>query len=410
MKQSDFFKDIKPLTKYTHVSAQFSDSFSTPLKSYKPTKQNHSTGLWVFVVIAGLVLFWTVSLSLSRAKVTVSPKITTIPINETILLSKDTTKGSPIVFETVTLEGSVNDTRTFTQKVEKKEKAKGTITLYNSYKATPQKLVQNTRLINSQGNIYTLDKTITIPGYTTIDKKRVPGTVMTTITATAVGELYNVSSDTFKIVAMKATPAYDMLYAKNTQPITGGLDGTYFISDTPATQIEDSLKKRLNELVQKQIPDNYTFIKGLSHIAIDGDSSYFSKTEKVDVPVNGTIEQIVLETKSLEAYLSTKYPALKDAENLDLTLLTGHTLEKNNTAETVSYTVEVVGDIKREARIDDTVLKEKLVGISKSDFGKVMESFVDTVSTAELSIQPFWISKIPKTFNRINIIHTNGSL
>jgi hypothetical protein len=409
MKQSDFFKDIKPLTKYTHASAQFSDSFTIPLQSYKPTKQNRSTGLWVFASIGVLVLFWSVSLFISRAKITVSPKFTTVAVNETIFLSKDPAKNS-INFETVTLDGSVPDHRSFSQKVDKKEKAKGTVTLYNSYKTTPQKLIQNTRLINSKGVLYTIDKTVTIPGYTTIDKQRVPGTATVSITAMSPGESYNTTTpDTFNIVAMKGTPAYDVLYAKSTQPITGGLDGSYFTSDTPDTEIENTLKTKLNDLVQKQIPKDYLYVKGLSHTTIDTGYSQFSKTEKAELPVSGTIEQIILEHESLVSYLVAKYPSLKDAANLDLTTLTGHTLEKNTSSDALSYTITITGDIQREARIDDAAIKEKVVGIKKRDFGSVMEAFSDTVSTAELAIHPFWISKIPNTFNRINIIHTHGS-
>ncbi len=435
MKEEDFFKDIKPLTKYAHSAESGKaevPSFSKKEISYiekqteyieRPKKHKHtssttspiqrnstSAGIWFFAVIAFLILIIAGSFKFSKATIVVTPKIDTIPINETLSLSANS---SPIVYETVSIDSSITSVGGVSEKVEKKEKAHGTVTFYNSFSATPQKLIKNTRLVNSTGNMYTLDELVIVPGFQIVDKKTVPGSITATVTATAVGESYNSAPDTLKVFLLKDTAKYDTLYAKNTTAFTGGLDGVYYTSSTNEathTQNMKDLTDKLNGLVQKQIPENYLYIPGLSVVTFNTSSSKFTTEADAQNIFSGTIQQVVFEKDSFKKFLISKSKSLENAASLDLSSLKGSIIsrEVDATGGKDSYSVSLTGDVKKESIISVDTIKDKLTGVRKSNFTDIMASMSDTVAGAELSIKPFWIFSIPKSFNRINIVNTNG--
>lgn len=434
MKDEDFFNDIKPLTKFAHSTEQAkidTPSFSKKEISYiekktdyveRPKKrmgqsrttpiqrQHTSSGIWFFAIIAFLVLIIAGSFKFSRATVTISPKIDIIPINETVSLGATS---SPIVYETVSIDGSITTTGGATEKVEKKEKARGSVTFYNSFSATPQKLIKNTRIVNSKENIFTLDEAVTVPGFQVIDGKTVPGSVTANVTASDVGEVYNSAPDTFKVFLLKGTQKYDTLYAKSTTAFTGGLNGSYYASSTDEksnAQNSKDLTTKLNSLVQKQIPDNYLYIPGLSVVAFNTKTSQFTAEKNIENTFSGTIEQIVLEKDSFKKFLISKNKSLENSASLDLSALKGTivTREVDPNGGKNSYSIAITGEVKKENILSVDTIKDKLIGVKKGNFSEVMANMSDTVATAELSIKPFWIFTIPKSFNRINIINTNG--
>lgn len=437
MKDEDFFNDIKPLTKFAHSSEsekmekpsftkkeiayvekqteyverprpqkrKYSNSVNRP-----PQKQSASHGIWFFAIIAFLVLIVAGSFKFSQATISITPKIDTIPINETLSLG---TTSSPVTYETVSIDSSITSVGGLPAKVEKKEKARGSVTFYNSFSATPQKLIKNTRIINTAGNIYTLDEAVVVPGFQLVDKKTVPGSITANVTASEVGETYNSAPDTFKVFLLKGTPKYDTLYAKSTTAFTGGLDGSYYASatdDGTIIQNKEELTKKLNNLVQKQIPDNYLYIPGLSVVTFNTGGSKFTTEPDAQNTFSGTIQQVVFEKDSFKKFLISKSKSLENAASLDLSSLKGTIVsrEADPNGGKDSYSVSITGDVKKESIISTDAIKDKLAGVSKSAFTEIMAGMSDTVAGAELSIKPFWIFSIPKSFNRINIVNTNG--
>jgi hypothetical protein len=408
-KESDFFKDIKPLTKYTQPAMV--EHISLPHTTYKRKKQHHFTGLWLFVVVAVLVLFWAVSSRMSVATISITSTIDSISLNENFILDKTSTDRSPILFETVSLDTEIPGVLVLSEEVIKQEKAKGDIIIYNSYTNAPQKIVKNTRLINSKGSVYLTDATVTVPGFATINNQKVPGTIPVSVSALLPGETSNSDPDTLRIIAFKGSTKYDTIIAKNNKSISGGLDGTYYTTAT--TQIDESvvnpvLAERLNELVKKQIPENYLYIPGLSIIKLNQNSQIYVKEKNTELPLTGTIEQIVLEKNSFVDYFESKKVPINRLDNLDFTLLNGNITTREEKEENIRYSVSVTGTVQKENTVNEQALKEKLVGTYRQSFHEIMNSMSDSIASAELSIRPFWIFTIPKSLNRINIIHTNG--
>ncbi len=434
MKDSDFFNDIKPLTKYSKPEHDTPVVLEDEVKEVrrKTTTVHHvkktpkyvplhpeeknvsrrpqsSQGLWVFAVLAIVILAVVISLKYATAVVHVTPKMKTIPLNETITLSKD----SPTIsFETVTVESGTREEVVLSDKVEKKEKAKGKLTIYNSYNTAGQALVASTRFEAKDGRIYRLDSQVVVPGYKTIDSKKVPGSITASVTAESVGEKYNMTEGTLTIPGFKGSAQYDAMYANVGTPITGGLDGTYFTTKENATGGPNSTTKelltdKLEEMVRKQVPAEYVFIEGLYTLKMDDLSSVFSKDPSGEAGIEGKLTQIVFSQESFTNYLLSKYPDLTDRGTIDATNLKGSVVGTEEKDGNIVYTVSLTGDVKQNMVLDTEAIKEKLAGMKKGAFDELMQQSSETVSSAELNIRPFWVYTIPKSFNRIKVINTN---
>jgi hypothetical protein len=273
-------------------------------------KPSSSQGLWVFAVLAIIILAVVVSLKYATAVVEVTPKMKTIPLNETLTLSKG---DSVLPFETVSVESGTKEEVILSEKVEKREKATGSITIYNAYNTGGQPLVAQTRFESKDGRVYRLNKAVTVPGYTTIDNKKVPGSVTTTVTADGYGETYNIGESTFSIPGFKGSAQFDSMYATSTAPISGGLDGTYYTTKENSAGGSDEttkglLTEKLIEMVKKQVPEEYVFFEGLYTLDTEDLTSVFSKEAKTEAGIEATLTQIVFPREAFIAYVLTKYP------------------------------------------------------------------------------------------------------
>lgn len=106
-----------------------------------------------------------------------------------------------------------------------KERARGSVAIANAYSSSPQVLVANTRLQDSEGRIFRLVKAVTVPGATVADGKTVPSSVDAEVVADEIGERYNIRPAEFRIPGFRGTPKYDRFTAKSKTPMSGGYEG-----------------------------------------------------------------------------------------------------------------------------------------------------------------------------------------
>ncbi len=436
----DFFKDIKPLTKYSKGNARSFESISRnepqarkPIEDVRPKpistiqsnihtdkelltsinnrkKNTHSTahGLWVFVVLAFIALGVVLSFKYATATITISPKINTIPIDKSFSFSEDK---APMAFETVSVDSSIKEQITLTEKIDKKENAKGTVTFYNVYSTASQVLVRHTRLKSKNGLVYKTDEAVTVPGYTILQEKKIPGSITVTVTAEGAGEKYNlIESSSLSIVALSGTAKSESIYATVSKPISGGLDGSYFTTSTntavDTTKNKIVLTEKLNELIKKQIPEDYLYIEGLNSVSISDDTLLYSTEAQTEIISKGTLTQIVFPVESFKNFMLSQYSELDKEHPLDLSGIKGK-IESIEGGDSPVYATSFSGFLKQKMIIDEDALRVKLAGTSKNSFSDLMDESKETIEQAELKIKPFWISSIPKTFSRITIVNSN---
>ena len=102
------------------------------------------------------------------------------------------------------------------------KKATGEVVIYNNFSSSPQTLVATTRLVSSDGKIYRLNNSITVPGAEAPGGKITPSSIRASISADKPGEAYNLSPGVkFRIPGFEGSPKYDGFYAELNEPLGG---------------------------------------------------------------------------------------------------------------------------------------------------------------------------------------------
>jgi hypothetical protein len=163
-----------------------------PTPMPRPRKSGSKWILWaiagVFVVVlGGLALF-----VLRPTTVTVTPKSHPVVFGETsqlVAYPQGTVATGTLTYTVQTLD--INDSAVVQAQgttTVAPAKATGTVTVYNSYSASPVNLVKNTRFQTPDGLIFRSPSAISIPG----KKSGGPGQVDVTVVADQEGSQYNV--------------------------------------------------------------------------------------------------------------------------------------------------------------------------------------------------------------------------
>ncbi|MBI2506663.1 MAG: baseplate J/gp47 family protein [Candidatus Colwellbacteria bacterium] len=119
-------------------------------------------------------------------------------------------------------------------------KAAGEVIIYNNYSTAPQVLVATTRLITSDGKLYRLNNTVTVPGKSSI---------RAAVTADKPGVEYNLSSGVkFRIPGFQGSPKYDAFYAELKESLTGGFVGE---SSLPSEADLEAAKKDAEQTLEE---------------------------------------------------------------------------------------------------------------------------------------------------------------
>ncbi len=179
------------------------------------------TFIVLFVSIGTIIL--ALSLSYSKAIVTITPKVVKFNVEGTFT-AKKSDQNSDLSYSPITVSDSITQTISATKGPLIQTKAKGSVTIYNNYSSSSQTLVAGTRISTEDGLIYRTSNTVSVPG-----KKSTPGAVSVTVVAEKAGDNYNLSISDFKnnlnFPGFKGTAKFTGFYAKLKTSIVGGFYG-----------------------------------------------------------------------------------------------------------------------------------------------------------------------------------------
>ena len=193
-----------------------------------------------------------------EAKIKVWPKTRIITARQKIVIDlnadfSDIEKGI-IPGKFFEKEGTFKKTFFSTGKAIKKQKAVGTITVYNEYSTSARTLVPS-RFVSADGKLFWSTEKITIPGASYKEGRLVPGEKEVKVEAAKAGEEYNIEATTFALPALAGSPLYTTIYAKSFSPMTGGFIGE-------ASQItEEDFKKAEDELIRSSKEESLEALK-----------------------------------------------------------------------------------------------------------------------------------------------------
>jgi len=336
-----------------------------------------------------------------------------LSLKDTIVIDKNASQADfltrVIPGKVFTDERSTSSNFPATGKVQKEEKAKGIIRVYNNYSTSPQTLVATTRFVSADGKLFRSIKQVTIPGATYEGNKLVPGFLDIEVQAAEPGEDYNIGPSTFSIPGFAGTDKYTAFYGKSFQPMKGGFKGEVLkVSEEDINNAKETLLKKLKEESINYLKNN-----------ISQDYILLDETVKEEVIKESSSVEVNKEANSFDFELTIKTEGLafkkSDLDNfvkniISLNILEGKKIQEETISKKFSLKSRendrVMLDLEIKARVypdfDINEVKKALAGKSLYEINNLI-SEDSMFSKIKIKSIPFWRKTIPNDINKIEI-------
>jgi len=299
-----------------------------------------------------------------------------------------------------------------TGKKETGDKAKGTVTIFNSADS-PRTFTEGTAITSSNNLEFTLDKSVTVASGSSDPINPKSGQANVTVTASKFGTSYNLPSGTKFTIGELSTVA-----AKNDDAFSGGTTKNVSVVakadiDKLTKQLTSDLEKKAREELSKQVTSDSVLLPVFS--SEDFSKKSFSKDaddEAQQVSLTAEIEftGIIYSKKDLISFAKDSFqkelgPNLViDEKNLSLDVK-----DFEKTDDGVSGIMEITAILL--PKIDEKSLASEIAGKSLSDAQRRLEG-LPKVETVEIRISPsipFLPKRLPISSGKIKfIIEKNG--
>ncbi len=292
-----------------------------------------------------------------------------------------------------------------------KQKAQGSVALFNAYGTAPQVLVAQTRLESPDGKVFHLVNRVVIPGAKKTGTVLEPSSISADVIADQPGAAYNIDPvDRFTIPGFKGSDKYEKFYASSVEAMSGGSDGETAVASADdikkAQQTSlDKMKESIAETIKLKTPNDFK--------PISGSEQFQMITQKVDARVDKDNNFSV----ALEAQLSLFIFKEQDVK----TILQKKAQEKEQMPQdyiekdgSLSYG-QVVVDWKAGTvvlpttyqatfwkPVDVVKLKTQILGKKETDLKTTVLS-LQGIDKLTVSFWPFWVSHVPRSDSRTTI-------
>jgi hypothetical protein len=299
---------------------------------------------------------------------------------------------------------------TATEKKLVKRKATGRVTIYNNHSTKPQQLVATTRFQTNNGKVFRIDKGVIVPGAKKIDGKLVPSSITTAITADQPGASYNVGPiRKLSIPGFKRSPdKYAGFYGEFKEPLSGGLIGNSYLpnkKDLAAGKEKSiaTLKSSLEMTLKSQVPDDFKILEGATQVAIINERLGNEVDENNKFPVFTEIEASVMGFREKDLLAALKYQIAQDVgkEYSVKSYKIAYDLKRADLDSSKLF-LDIDFSAILVKPINENKLRQQIVGKSESDL-KASIFGLPGLENAQVSLWPFWVSKVPYKQSKIKI-------
>lgn len=370
--------------------------------------------LVVFILLTFVIVALVCQMVLPTTEITIIPKTDRAEFELTIIGRHKISNVDEDLNEIPLQDIQVSKTksREFSATGEKQvsEKARGQVTIYNEYSSSPQTLVATTRFESSDGKVFRIERGVTIPGAAIEENQIVPSSVTMEVVADEPGEEHNIGPSNFTIPGFQGTAKFAGFYAVSDEPMTGGAVKTTKV--VSAQDIADA-KVELSEAAQAEVRGSFT-----DQVPSDLKLAPDSMLEEVDiilapeeddeadhftVEVEAIISAFLYREEDLNQLIDANVASsisedkmlLPDARQLTIT-----GSEVDHSQGEAKLTVRVVEEVAWQINIP--LLKEELAGLKERE---VREYLINQpgIQEARVSFWPFWVKRVPKREERIEI-------
>ncbi len=287
-------------------------------------------------------------------------------------------------------------------------KAKGSITIVNSYSSAPQELVARTRFETPDGKIFRLDNGVIVPGAQIKDGKITPSSIKAPVTADMNGAAGNVGRvDKLTVPGFKGSPKFDGFYGILENGASGGATGERAVATDADVQKAEA---KTLEVLQASFQSSFLGNLPSDMKVLDGAAALIPGKVTVDrtagtdgnfnVTANAVFEAFGFREKDLHALLAaqtTTTPATARLENLELAY---SGVQADFSKKELKFSVAGKGDLT--ADFDPEAFRSEIAG-QKRDGARSTIMSLPGLTEARLTLWPAWLRSLPQNPDRIVI-------
>lgn len=382
----------------------------TPPRSLKPKGKNRRRK--ILITLGIVVLGWwyfTYNLTTTRILLTVKGQSATVDTEATAVGNPGADQIKLYVY-TSEQSGTKDVATTGTKNLG--NKAKGTVSLVNTYSSTSQSIPAGATLtINNQS--FKLSQAVVIPGAefavegTTISVKK-PGKVDGNIEAVEAGESYNINGGRMTIVGVTAERD-SKVYGENPTTAGGTTVNKKVVADTDLETLRSVLVADLvakgNEDISKQAPSDLMPVGELGKtetISYQASAALGAEADKVTGTAKVSVRLAGVTKTDLGKFASVK--ATADRPNQSFTASKDPVISVVNADQTallVRLKLNVEGTVS--AKLDTEQLKKQVVGKKEADAQRIL-SEVPLYSKVEFRYAPSFLDgRVSRRANRVSV-------
>ncbi len=266
----------------------------------------------IFFIIGFVGLYF-----FSDVEVSVWPKAEAIAFSEIVTIDLNATDvdldNAIIPAQEVNNEKVGSEEFSSSGKAVKESKATGFITIYNNYSTASRSLVPS-RFVSADGKLFWSLNKVTVPGKHYEGGKLVPGEKQVEVEASEAGPDYNIGATTFALPALAGTALYTTIYAKSSEPMSGGYKGevgkiTQSDVNNAENVVVEKLKAESRDLLKKSLSSDIMLPdETIIQEVIESKSSHSVGTEVDSFSFDAKVKSNGLSFKRLdiEEFVKTK--------------------------------------------------------------------------------------------------------
>ncbi len=288
--------------------------------------------------------------------------------------------------------------------------AQGTITIENK-QDTVQQLIKNTRFETSDGKIFRIRDSVTVPA----SRNGTPGTLQATVYADAAGADYNVGPTTFTLPGLSGTATYTLVTARSAEAMKGGFSGprpsiSEATREARAASLRTSLESEIAGALEQAVPEGYVLVKGGSSVAYEPEPDQAGATGSVEISEKAIATAVVFPEAALARAIAfqvvgayTGQPVhFKDASGLTLTPVGDIPVPG-----TTEFAFSLAGNTTIAWDIDTNKIAAAVAGKNKQSAETLLSGFPE-VAEATLVLRPFWATTFPQDPAKVDVTVANG--
>ncbi len=296
-------------------------------------------------------------------------------------------------------------------------RAEGTIIVYNNQNPVQElSLRAQTRFLSAEdGKIFKAPAGVHLPAAKIVAGKVVPSKTEVSVVAQDAGEEYNIGASQFSVPGLSGTAWYYSIWAESSGPMQGGFTtAVKKITDQDIEKAEEELKSKLLDSARNKLKTEFVndFVFEPSFFSeVEFESTCNEKPGEIidEFKCQGAIKVVGFSFRTADALVAAQVvleEALSLSEKARLDTIELAFSPRTILIEEGKMIVDLSGQAQIYIPLDQEVFVNDILGKNKAETEEIISSDYSQIKEIVYDFFPFWVSKVPKNSEKIELLLT----